>query len=645
MQLAVLHRPPAADSALAHIAQPAVDAAINDAVAALGRGESGRAVAALAPLVPHEVAGALRRNLVGLLHLQMNRADAALGWFDAAITADPAFIDARVNRATALQSLRRYEDAHAAFGAAFASGADDPSTFLNGGHVLLALGRRDEAMHAFREALRRRPAYPEALRALANVLAARGETDEALAALDMALRLLPTDRDLLLDRGNLLQTAARYADAVAAGADALRRRPNDPILLNNYGVALHQAGHMAEALAVHERAAAHGARFPQALFNKGNVLLHIGRHAEAITAFDAALAGAPDHADALCSRAVALKMLGRFAEAAEGFDAALARDPSSAHIRNNRGALRLLRGDYERGWDDYEARWRAGTSAGAKWQTLFPDWQGEPPAGMRLLVLDEQGHGDVIQFARYLPLLKMAGADVTFLCRRSLHRLLGGLPLPIPVVDELPPGAIFDRQVALSSLPRLFRTREESIPHAASYLAPEPALAAAWAARLGPGFKIGLCWRGNQDYRADPTRSLTLDTLRPLTELPGVRTISIQRQEPGVHETLPGLEEFDMPAEASGDAFVDTAAAMMALDVVVTCDTSISHLAGALGRPSFVLLKAVPDWRWLLDRADSPWYPSLALVRQGLGEGWEPAVARVAEALRLMRDAQPPSCN
>ncbi len=629
----------------APVAQLAVDAAINTAAAALAAGEPTRVRAALAHLATRDVEGGLRRNLVGLLHAGVDEVATSLAWFEVALAADPTFVDAEVNRATALQRLGRHEAAHASFAKAIAAGAADPSTFLNSGHVLHALGRRDEAIEAIGEALRRRPAYPEAERALARLLAERGETDAALAVLEAALLQRPTDRDLLLDRGNLLQTAVRCEAAVAAGADALRRRPDDPHLLNNYGVALHQAGRMAEALAVHEAAAAGGAHFAQAHFNRGNVLLHLGRAVEALEAFDAALAMAPGHADALCSRAVALKMLGRFAAAAEGFDAALASDPGSAHARNNRGALRLLRGDFERGWDDYEARWRAGTSAGAKWQTLFPEWAGEAPEGLRLLVLDEQGHGDVIQFARYLPLLKAAGADVTFLCRRSLHRLLAGLPLPVAVIDTVPPGAVFDRQVALSSLPRLFRTREHSIPTAQSYLAPEPALAAAWADRLGPGFKVGLCWRGNVDYRADPSRSVTLETLAPIVALPGIRAISIQRQEPGAAETLPGLETYHMPEEANGDSFVDTAAMMAALDVVVTCDTSISHLAGALGRPCFVLLKAVPDWRWLLERADCPWYPSLALVRQGFGEGWAPAVARIATALGVMRDGRLPPCS
>ena len=638
MQLAAIVRPDPGGAPIQ------VDDEINAAIAAAGRGQAAAALVTLARLAPAGVGGGLRRNLVGLLHLQIGRADTALAWFDAAIAADPTFVDAKLNRANALQRLGRFADAAAAFEAAIAAGADDPSTFLNQGLTLRELHRDDAAAAAMREALRRRPAYPAALRALAHLLAARAERQAALDLIEAALQLQPADRDLLIDRGTFLLAAGRAEEAVSAGADALRRHPGDPQLLNNYGVALHQAGRPAAALAVHERAAKGGA--PHALFNKGNVLLKMGRPAAALAAFDAVLRHVPDHTEAVCSRAVALKMLGRFEAAAEAFDDALTLDPGSVHARNNRGALRLLRGDFERGWDDYEARWRADAASGGRWQQLLPEWAGENPAGLRLLVLDEQGHGDAIQFARYLPLLKAAGAEVTFLCRRRLHRLFAGLPLPITLVDDVPAKDAFDRQVALSSLPRLFRTRADSIPHADHYLQAEPALAAAWRDRLGPGFSIGLCWQGNQDFRADPSRSLTLDALRPLLELPGVRAVSLQRTETDAAPLPRGLAAYPMPLEDAGDAFVETAAAMAALDAIVTCDTSIAHLAGALGRPCFVLLKAVPDWRWMLDRPDTPWYPSLALVREAPGDdGWAAGVARVAQAVALMRDARPQACS
>jgi Glycosyltransferase family 9 (heptosyltransferase) len=262
--------------------------------------------------------------------------------------------------------------------------------------------------------------------------------------------------------------------------------------------------------------------------------------------------------------------------------------------------------------------------------------------GRRIAVFDEQGHGDAIQFARYLPLLAGRGADVTSFCRGRLHRLFRGLDCPIRLADGFEGEGPFDYQIALSSLPRAFGTRLETIPAQLSYLRAEDGLVQKWMAWLGPQkFKIGICWRGNPNPKADPSRSIPLAYFARLAAVESVRLISLQKREACADdETLPDLILPGGDFDSGPDAFVDTAALMQNLDLIVTCDTSLAHLAGALGRPVWVILKDVPDWRWLLDRQDSPWYPTMRLFRQQERGNWEEVFERVRTALHNLQNDQ-----
>jgi hypothetical protein len=254
-----------------------------------------------------------------------------------------------------------------------------------------------------------------------------------------------------------------------------------------------------------------------------------------------------------------------------------------------------------------------------------------------VLVLNDHGFGDTIQFARYLPMMKSAGAVPTLLAPARLHRLLSSLG-DIRIVAEAPEGESFDAQIAVSSLPRAFATRLDSVPAAAPYLRAEPALAQKWAARIGPsGFRIGIVWQGNADPEADMARSMPLAALAPLAAAPNARLISLQKGF-GVEQLAdppPGMrvESLGEDFDAGPDAFVDAAAAMMHLDLVVACDTSVAHLAAALGRPVWVALKKDAEWRWLRDRDDSPWYPTMRLFRQKRRGDWSGVFAEMAERL------------
>jgi len=614
----------------------AVAELIDAAQALLAARKMSETVALLRPLVPAALSADLCQ-IVGLLHLCAGASDPALMWFGHILAICPSDAGAHHGRAMALHQLGRAEEALAAYDAALRHGASEASFFYDRGNLLRSLGRRDEAIASYDEALRRRPAYPEALLAGAEILAESGCDDDALRFYDEAIRLDPMPIAALLGRGLLLQRRGRLEAAIATFERALALRPKDADLLCNKGVALYHLGKLTEALCAYDAALHVRPRFPEALSNRGNVLMLLGRHEEALAGYDAALAIRPDYVEGLCNRALALQEVLRLDEAAADFEKALQPGPSFPHVRKNQAMLRLLRGDFERGLEGYESRWSHGGTLKSQSRLDLLEWPG-PAAGFgRLLVFDEQGLGDAIQFSRYLPLVASHGADVTFVCRASLQRLFRGLAAQIDSVDAVPPKRGFDHQIALASFPHAFATRPATIYAPSPYLRAEPERIAHWAARLGgQGLRVGLCWHGNAENKPHLARSIPLAAFAPLSALDGVRLISLQRCD-GLDELADRpmkLEILGEDIDAEGDAFVDTAAIMMSLDLIVSCDTSVAHLAGALGRPVWTLLKRSPDWRWLLGRTDSPWYPTMRLFRQDVQGDWDAVIADVAAALK-----------
>jgi tetratricopeptide (TPR) repeat protein len=611
-------------------------AVFQNVAAHLQAGRQQAAVDELKALSPSQSFNAAQCRLVGSILVGADAVQEALGWFERSHRLSPQDPEAAANHATLLFQLGRLEEALDCYDAALRLSRTDAKVFYNRGLVLRALDRTDEAIVSLDEALKLDPSDPETLRAGGLILRDAGRLENALAFFEEGLRLRPDFRECHIDRANLLQKLGSFEAAVVAYTEALEIFPNDADLLNNRGGALRELGNLEAARESYEAALAVRPAFPQALFNCGTVLLKTAAPETALARYDAALALRPNYADAHVGRGVALKGLGRFDEAEAAFDMALQQEPDSAHAKNNKGALQLLRGDFAAGLDGYEYRWM---SSGIHKRTLnfpIPEWRGldnGSSAGReRVLVYDEQGFGDTFQFTRYLPLMADAGLDVTFFCRSELLHLIRGIDARVRVVDYFGPEETFDSQIALSSLPHAFGTRVDTIPAPRSYLAADPQRVAHWRTQLaGAGFKVGLCWQGNTNPLADLNRSIPLAEMAPFAALKGVRLISLQKlmgEEAAAAMSL-GIEVISM-LDTGRDAFVDTAAVMQNVDLIVTCDTSIAHLAGALGCPSFVLLKRVPDWRWLLDRADSPWYPSMRLFRQSERGNWAQVVAEVA---------------
>lgn len=636
----------ASASPVSAVSNAAIDSVLNEAANALRYGQAEVAIAGVRSLAPDSVGSPERCDLAGLILLGAQLAADALVWFERARALQPNYWQAAAHAGTVLLALGRLEEAIAALDMAVGHGFVDPGTYYHRGVVLRALGRRDEAIASLDQALRLQPDYPEAMRVGGLILSEADRHEQALEFFEAALRSKPDFFEALLDRANLLRQLDRFDAALAAFSQGLVLFPGNVELLNNRGVVFIDIGEFDMARADFDAALAINPALPEAHFNRGTVLLRAADPAAALAAFDRAVTLRPVYPDAWVGRGVALKELRQMDAALAAFDVALAQKPDSAHALNNKGGLQLLLGDFEHGLIGYEHRWMAGQTHKFKLEFPIPEWRGTVRPGEKLIVFDEQGIGDTIQFSRYLPLLAKAGVDITFFCRSKALRLLRTLPQSIRCVDDFGQDEQFDSQIALSSLVHALGTRLSTIPAGVPYLAAEPKLVAAWGERLARSgnmqdFKIGLCWAGNPNVRADPRRTIPLAALLPLCALDGVRVISLQKHH-GLEEieALPKgvrLETLGDDFDGGTDAFVDTAAMMQNLDLIVSCDTSTAHLAGALGLPVFTLLKKIPDWRWMLDRADSPWYPTMQLFRQTQPGDWNELVVRVVAAVVQMR--------
>jgi tetratricopeptide (TPR) repeat protein len=508
-------------------------------------------------------------HFLGVAELQMGQPGPAVEHIERACQLDPFNATYHGNLGSAYGTQGRYDKAVESLKTALRCDANFVDAHNNLGAALSKLGKHDEAATAIRKAIKLRPAMVSAHINLGNVLQEQGKLEEAIASYRQALRLEPDNADARYNLGLAVSKRGDYAAAEENYRHALRINPRNADALNNLGNALREQG--------------------------------------------------------------------RFADSLKCYEEALALRPDLAQARKNRGMAWLRLGDWQRGWDEYEWRWRCDDSPPHGFKQ--PLWDGSPLEGRTILLHTEQGLGDAIQFLRYVPLVKQRGGTVLLQCQGALMKLFDrarGVDQLLPRGERLPP---YDVYAPLLSLPHLLKAHDPAAAGSVPYLFADPGLRDDWRRELDiiGGRRIGINWQGNPSHAKDAQRSLPLKHFLRLAELPDVRLISLQKNA-GV-EQLRELKDprlvLDLGSRLDEEhgAFMDTAAVLPSLDLVVTSDTALAHLAGALGVKVWVVLPFSPDWRWLLDRDDSPWYPTMRLFRQRQPGDWAEVFERIASEL------------
>jgi tetratricopeptide (TPR) repeat protein len=531
----------------------------------------------------------------------------------------PFSFEAHVQLAVILAWRGQMQEAAHAFERALRFKSDNAMVLFNYGNVLSALRRPDDALANYDKALAIAPHFSDALTGRAAALNALGRFQEALISVDRAIVLKPANALAHHNRGVALAGLKRFDQAVAAYDAALALASNLAETWNNRGIALSELQRFSEAIESYDRALSLDPGRADTYISRGCALGEIERFAQALASHDKALSLNPSSADALYNRGLVLREMKRIEEAVQSYRQCVALEPDYANALHNLGHCLLQLGRLEEGFRLYETR-------ALTWPFHYPQpsWSGgEDIPGKTLLVRAEGGFGDIIHFSRYLPHLEDKGIKVILEVQDKLIRLLKSSPRAVEIIGLDGPAPDFDYQVRLQSLPLAFGTVLESIPADIPYLAAEPELVGKWKDRIGDaGFKIGIAWQCSPAGEAIG-RGYPVSQYARLSKIPGVRLISLQRHDAAAPLSDFALEQLGAEFDGGADAFIDSAAVMQCLDLVITPDTAIAHLAGALGRPVWVALKYVPDWRWLLDRSDTPWYPTMRLFRQPAPGDWD----------------------
>jgi tetratricopeptide (TPR) repeat protein len=467
-----------------------------------------------------------------------------------------------------------------------------------------------------------------------------GRYEEAERYLYRALALAPGAAAIQLHLGDLFRALGRHEAALQCCLEAARLAPDLAQAYNNLGNAHLDLGDVANAVASYRRAIALDAGLAEAHFNLAGALLRTGDARGAADGYREALRHRPEFADAHLNLGFLLEEEGDCAGAIAAYRGALAAAPQLVEAHVNLGMQLLLAGQYAEGWQEYEWRLRYPEYGAAAAGALR--WDGTPLAGRTILLDCEQGFGDAIQFLRYAPMVAERGGRVVVRGPSELCGLFAGTPGIAAIVSREDPLPAFDLHCPLPSLPKVFGTGAGSIPDRTPYIQAPADRTAAWKVRLAGGTeerKVGLVWASQSMHRTAPAKSLTLAAMAPLAGVPGLRFFSLQKGEAArqAANPPPGMQIHDLGGELAD--FSDTAAVLANLDLVISVDTAVAHLAGAMARPAWTLLKFAPDWRWLLARDDCPWYPTMRLFRQPRQGDWEGTIEAVAQALRQFAGA------
>jgi tetratricopeptide (TPR) repeat protein len=499
-------------------------------------------------------------------------------------------------------------------------------------------GRLREAEQLYRQLLGQQPNHAEALHLLGVLAGQVGRNDVAVDLIRRAIAFRPNYPEAHSNLGGVLMVNGRLDEAMAACRQAIALNPNLPEAHYNLGNVLRDKGQLGEAIAAFRQAIALRGNYAEAHNNLGNAMKDKGQLDEAIAACRQATVFRPNYAEAHYNLGIALHDRGQLDEAIAAYRRAVVLRPNYAEAHQNLSLALLARGDFQQGWEEYEWRWKCKDLPSPPRDFAQPQWDGCPLEDRTVLLHTEQGLGDAIQFIRYLPLVAQRGGRIILECQAELQRLFQTIAGSCQIVARGQPLPAFDLHCPLQSLPRVFGTNLANVPHIVPYLHPDAEDARRWQHRLAshsPNVRVGLAWAGSPTHKNDRNRSIKLARLAPLGQVPGVRFFSLQKGEAAAEAKTPppGMELVDWTEELKD--FADTAALIDNLDLVIAVDTAVVHLAGAMGKLVWTLLPFVADWRWLLERQDSPWYPTMRLFRQPRIGDWDSVVTRVVEALSL----------
>ncbi|HET6306862.1 MAG TPA: tetratricopeptide repeat protein, partial [Rhodopila sp.] len=580
------------------------------------------------------------KNLAGLW-CQHGRSDEAIDCLRRVLAIRPALPDIHNQLGNLLKAEGRLDEAVACFRRALELMPTLPGLHNNLGNVLLAQARWGDAETCYRRSLELRPESPDASNNLGVAVKEQGRPEEAEAFFKAALTLRPDYADAHNNLAIVLKDGGRQDEAVACYRRVVELRPDCPAAYSNLGGALLGLGQTEEAVACYQRARDLDPHNAAAHNNLGVALGEQRWLDEAVAALHQAIALKPDFADAHGNLGIALHQQRRLVEAVACYRRTLALKPDYPEAHLNLGIALLALGDMPAGWEEYEWRWMAADGIKARRTFAQPQWQGEKARARTLLVHAEQGFGDTLQFCRYASLAAAAGFRVILEVQAPLVRLLRGLQGVHQVVARGEALPAFDVHCPLLSMPLAMRTTLAGIPGTVPYLRADDAQTASWAVRLaalsGDGLRVGVVWAGSprphlrQQAAMDRRRSLAADWLAPVFDVKGVQFFSLQKDAPATIEDFP-LHDF-MPEMKD---FADTAALVANLDLVISVDTAVAHLAAALGKPVWLLDRFDSCWRWLVGRRDSPWYPGLLLYRQPHPGDWEAVMSQVARDLRTL---------
>jgi len=554
---------------------------------------------------PEQAAQTASRLATAIAAHKAGRLEDAISGYRTVLEQVPDHVDALTNLGVALRARGDGEAAIAVYGQALAAEPGHANANYNLGNAYRAIGNNESAVVHFRAAIAAQPGYLDAYANLALTLRDLKRLDEALAAAEAGLRALPGAAKLWANLGAVLWAKAQPESAITAYRRALSLEPNSATAHLDVAQIHYRLGDYVEAT----------------------------RHAERALTLDAGLA------DAHTVTAKCLTAHGQFENALAQLERAQAIDPGNLTARLNKALTLLLKGELGTGFQAYECRWQLDDLTRPEFDQ--PRWDGGALEGKRLLLVHEQGLGDVIQAVRYAPMLVERGARVIVQCQPPLVHLLSTAAGVDAVVAEGEPLPAFDIHASMLDLPALLGTEEASIPSIVPYLAlPEGSTPEDENTSTRRPLRIGIAWAGKPSHNNDANRSCDLDRFRPLLGIPGTRFYGLQVGPRARDIAERGLGAMITDLSGRIGDFLDTARLVAKLDLVIAVDTAVVHLAGAFARPVWTMLPHAPDWRWMYDRTDSPWYPTMRLYRQPAPRDWTPVVDKIATDLKAMVEAR-----